>query len=353
MFAAMTVPAPGSRIYVDEPGISIQLFPGILKGATMNSWKFYLAAPCLAAAAFAQTIPVVLDIEIENAVRYFADTTDPAKLALSLSPVPPAATRAFTDTILIGDIVAVNGKPAKGLWTSRQFAMNFSPNPSPGSAVSDVTQGAIAECKYEILNAEGRFIGRLMDGGLFPHAVTGGTGAFLGAKGEQATTAARVVKALRTASMAEDPANRRTHGGGNMRIVMRLIPAIRPEIITIQGVPTVTHVDGRPVSSAAPAAAGEILSLYARGLGPATPNVDFGQPFPQSPLASVNAPVEVLVNGQSAEVLWAGGYPGAVDGYQVNFRVPQQAGPGPATLQLIAAWIPGSEVSINIRGDVR
>jgi uncharacterized protein (TIGR03437 family) len=315
----------------------------------MTSWKLYLAAPCLAAAALAQTTPVVLDIEVENAVRYFADTTDPAKLAVSPAPVPPAATRAFTDTILIGDIVAVNGKPARGLWTSRQYAMSFSPNPSPGSAVSDVTQGAIAECKYEILSAEGKFIGRLMDGGLFPHAVTGGTGAFLGAKGEQATTAARVVKAVRTASMTEDPANRRTHGGGNMRILMRLIPAIRPEIITIQAVPAVTHLDGRPVSGSNPAAPGEILSLYARGLGPATPNVDFGQPFPESPLASVNAPLEVLVNGQSAEVLWAGGYPGAVDAYQVNFRVPQQAGAGAATLQLVAAWIPGSGASMNIR----
>jgi uncharacterized protein (TIGR03437 family) len=149
--------------------------------------------------------------------------------------------------------------------------------------------------------------------------------------------------------MAEDPANRRMHGGGNLRILMRLIPAIRPEIISFQGVPAVTHVDGRPVSSAAPAAPGEILNLYARGLGPTTPSVDFGQPFPQSPLVTANVPVEVYVNGQSAEVLWAGGYPGAVDAYQVNFRVPQRAGAGAASLQLIGAWIPGSEVSIAVR----
>ena len=315
----------------------------------MTSWKLYLAAPWFAAAALAQTTPVVLDVEVENAVRYVADTTDPAKLAASPGPVTPGATRAFTDTIFIGDIVAVNGKPAKGLWTSRQYAMNFSPNPSTGAAVSDVTQGAIAECKYEILSAEGRLIGRLTDSGLFPHAVTGGTGAFLGAKGEQATTAARVVKAVRTASMLEDPANRRLHGGGNVRILMRLIPAIRPQIISIQTAPAVIHLDGTPVSGSNPAAAGETLSLYATGLGPVTPNVDFGRPFPESPLAAVNAPVEVLVNGQSAEVLWAGGYPGAVDAYQVNFRVPAQARAGLATLQLVAAWIPGSEVSMNIR----
>jgi uncharacterized protein (TIGR03437 family) len=52
------------------------------------------------------------------------------------------------------------------------------------------------------------------------------------------------------------------------------------------------------------------------------PGVDHGQPFPSSPLANVNSPVEVSVNGKAAEVVGAVGYPGAVDGYQVNFRVP-------------------------------
>src|SRR5574337_1612411 len=40
-----------------------------------------------------------------------------------------------------------------------------------------------------------------------------------------------------------------------------------------------------------PAAAGEVLSLFARGLGPVKPGVDPGQPFPSSPLATVNSPV--------------------------------------------------------------
>src|SRR5690242_4293063 len=36
-------------------------------------------------------------------------------------------------------------------------------------------------------------------------------------------------------------------------------------------------------------------------------------------------PVEVTVNGKSAEVLAAVGYPGAIGGYQVNFRVPSRS----------------------------
>jgi len=37
----------------------------------------------------------------------------------------------------------------------------------------------------------------------------------------------------------------------------------------------------------------------------------------------VNSPVAVTVNGKPAEFLAAVGFPGAVDGYQVNFRMPR------------------------------
>jgi len=294
----------------------------------------------------------VLNIEVENVVRYFADVTDPSKLAVNVSPTPPNPTKAFTDTIFVGDIVAINGKPVKGLWTSRQYVMGFSPTAAPGSAIADVSQGTIAECKYEILNAEGAFIGRLMDGGLFPHAVSGGTGAFLGARGEQATATARVVKAVRTASMSEDPASRRINGGGNVRILIRLVPLFRPEILTAAAGPLVVHSDNfQPVTAANPARAGEFLTLYASGLGPTTPAVDSGQPFPQTGTShTVNAPVEVMLNGESVGVLqYAGGYPGAVDAYQVNFRVPSAVASGTAALYLTSAWIPGSEVRIAVR----
>ena len=98
-----------------------------------------------------------------------------------------------------------------------------------------------------------------------------------------------------------------------------------------------------------PAAAGELLSLFATGLGPVNPGVDPGQPFPSSPLAAVNSPVVVTVNGRAVEVLGAVGYPGAVDGYQVNFRLPSDAGKGVATIQVSAAWIAGTPVNIALQ----
>jgi uncharacterized protein (TIGR03437 family) len=150
--------------------------------------------------------------------------------------------------------------------------------------------------------------------------------------------------------MAEDPANRRINGGGTIRFFLHVIPLTTSQIATTAGGPAVTHSnDFTLVTASKPAAAGEILSLFASGLGPTSPGVYPGQPFPSSPAAAVNSPVDVTVNGKSAEVLAAVGSPGAVDGYQVNFRVPPDTAKGPATIQVNAAWIAGGPVNIAVQ----
>ena len=103
------------------------------------------------------------------------------------------------------------------------------------------------------------------------------------------------------------------------------------------------------VTSSKPAAAGEVLSLFATGLGPTVPAVDPGRPFPSTPAATVNSPIEVKVNGNSAEVLGAVGFPGSLDGYQVNFRMPPGTAKGVATIQVSAAWIAGPAVQIAVQ----
>jgi uncharacterized protein (TIGR03437 family) len=123
-----------------------------------------------------------------------------------------------------------------------------------------------------------------------------------------------------------------------------------PQIVSTANGPAVVHSkDFSLVTSSKPAAAGELLSLFATGLGPVTPGVNPGQSFPSSPLAAVNSPVEVTVNGKAAEVLGAVGYPGAVDGYQVNFRMPSDAAKGVAAIQVSAAWIAGTPVNIAVQ----
>jgi uncharacterized protein (TIGR03437 family) len=148
--------------------------------------------------------------------------------------------------------------------------------------------------------------------------------------------------------MAEDPANRRLNGGNPNRFILHIIPMTVPQIVNTSNGPAITHSsDFSLVTELKPAAPGEILSLFAAGLGPVR-GVVTGDPLPSNPPAAVNSPVQVMVNGNAAEVIGAVGYPGSVDGYQVNFRVPAETIKGPATIQVTAAWIPSMPVSIPV-----
>ncbi len=89
--------------------------------------------------------------------------------------------------------------------------------------------------------------------------------------------------------------------------------------------------------------------VQATGLGPTVPSVDPGQPFPLDANLPVNSPVAVSVNGQEAEVISAVGWPGQLDTYRVDFRVPSGLPAGTASVQLSAAWIAGSAVRIPVQ----
>ena len=59
--------------------------------------------------------------------------------------------------------------------------------------------------------------------------------------------------------------------------------------------------------------------------------------------------VELTVNGAPVEVLYAGGFPGVVDGYQVNARLPTGITSGSASLQIRVAWMTGPEANIAVQ----
>ena len=306
----------------------------------------------------------ILDISFENSVDYRNDVTDYSRLATDLNITTASPVRNFATFITVADIVAVNGQPVKGTFAQRGTATNLNPNPQAGQAIADTARAnSFQDGAWEILKADGTPVGTIfvtvMGGGTPPPGaplvssnnngvIIGGTGAFLGARGQVTNTADRV--ANRVASVTEDPGSRRRNGGGRAHFIFHLIPLSRPEIVVTSSGPAVAHSsDFTLVSASKPAIAGEILSLFVTGLGPTRPGVDPGKPFPASPAALVTSPVEVTVNGRSAEVTAAVGFPGAVDGYQVNFRVPPDAAKGTATVQVSAAWIAGPEVRINIQ----
>lgn len=133
-------------------------------------------------------------------------------------------------------------------------------------------------------------------------------------------------------------------------MILHVIPMEVPQIAQTSNGPGVAHSRGFSlVSGSNPASAGETLSVFVTGLGPTVPSVDSGLPFPAVPASNVNSPIAVMVNGKAAEVLAAVGLPGTVDGYQVNFRLPDAMTKGPATIQVSAAWIGSAAVTIPVQ----
>jgi len=319
-----------------------------------------------AATLTAQTPPLtVLEIEMENTVVYWEDIPDLTKWGKSPAPVPFVQNfpnTALKSRIFIADIVSVNGAPAKGVYHSLvRNVMGFQEF-VPGRAIADVP-GCPTDSRFVILHPDGAMIGSIVAAGNNPAlaapgapsamppgitAVVGGTGAFLGARGQIGSKGA-----ARAASIAEDPAYRRVNGGGNMTFYVQLVPMTWPEVLTIPTGPAIYHGDDfSPVTAAKPARAGEQLITSASGLGPVLPNLDPGQPFPpfqEGKLHEVNSPVGVKVNGKAAKVSNKIGWPAANNVYRVDFVVPDGTAAGMATLGLSVAWINGPEVKIPVR----
>jgi len=306
--------------------------------------------------------PTILEIDIENFVAFYDDVPDVSKRATDSNAIAPVLGRNFAPSALIGDIVAVNGQPAKGTFVYRTLTLNLRAAPTPGQAIADIVRNNVNNQVFEILKSDGAPIGSIMTVGLgvgsappgAPLAVTqgnnaivGGTGAYLGARGQVGQTVQTT--AARLASMVEDPANRRTYGGGKTRFALHVIPMFRPEVVATATGPAIFHADFSPVTATRPAKADEILMVRATGLGPTLPGINPGQPFSTDTLQQVNSPVAVMVNGQAAEIINSIAWPGQVDTFRMDFRLPNGTPAGTAAIQLSAAWIAGSSVNIPIQ----
>jgi hypothetical protein len=330
----------------------------------MGKIRRILPVAVLCIACYGQTPPVtILEVDLENTVLYVNDVSDPLKLG-SLPGVTPLASnynQLFKWAVSLGDIVAVNGKPAKGLWVIRSIAPRYTAIYTPGRAISDVSGNCVQDAHFSFLQPDGTPIGTIVTMGLggappapgAPTAITyhdtvvvGGSGPFLGARGYRGM----VRRAMRTASMAGDPANRRINGGGARREILHLIPMAWPEVWTLPTGPAIFHgADFSPVTVEKPARVGELLIMGVKGLGPVKGKLDPGQPFPAGDLLEVNSPVEVTVNGKPAAVVIKVGWPTMTDVYRVDFVVPDGTAPGMASVVPTVAWINGSEVKIPVK----
>jgi len=194
-----------------------------------------------ASACLAQVKSATVEIDVNNFVLYNYDTFDPTQFGTN-----PAATAVMMKTynyhISIGDITAVNGEPAKGtlLCTHTMFVLSPAATVGTMRAIADTSRSMIDDCSLEVLKSDGTPVGTIFIHGLFggppaPKApatvarsnmiITGGTGAFLGVRGQAGQTGPWTP---RVASVTEDPANRRVNGGGVESIVLQLFPMFPP-----------------------------------------------------------------------------------------------------------------------------
>jgi minor extracellular serine protease Vpr len=101
---------------------------------------------------------------------------------------------------------------------------------------------------------------------------------------------------------------------------------------------TVAALDSgiRVIDAVNPAGRGQMVQLYANGLGPVTNQPASGDPAPASPLAATTAAPVVTVGGQTAAVSFSGLAPGFAGLYQLNVTIPPglSAGTQPLTVTI-------------------
>jgi len=328
-------------------------------------WRFFCVLVASVAALLAQTPrETILTIEADKTVFYWDDVGDPTLNGRSATMPTRASVANFQPALLVSDIMAVNGTPAKGVFVGRGISTILRPFATGSQGISDVSRNNVFDFHIEIQQANGTPIGSLVLGGLgggHPplgaptgaaagnFAVLGGTGAFLGARGQGAT----VSVVARSASITENPVFRQIYpGAGAFKFVVHLIPMTWPEVLVFSTGPAVYHAqDWSLVTATKPAQAGEWLIMAVSGLGPTKPSVDPGNPFPRSsePPCLVNSPVEVTMNGKATQTANSIGWPETQGIYRTDFLVPAGTAPGLAAVGISAAWINGPEVKIPVR----
>src|SRR5262249_41110705 len=159
-------------------------------------------------------------VDVENYVQYVEDISDTARFGTLPGITPATPPKNFYGSVIIGDIVAINGEPAKGTVSFNLRKLGLTSTPNPGDAIADTGRSQAGGAVFEILRVDNTQVGSLMSiglagAGLPPpgspagqtqgnNAIIGGTGAFLGARGTQGQMVTSQTIAARQASITED-----------------------------------------------------------------------------------------------------------------------------------------------------
>ena len=124
----------------------------------------------------------------------------------------------------------------------------------------------------------------------------------------------------------------------------------QPGVFTVDGIHAVAvhGVSQKPVSASDPAASGEIIVLYATGLGPVNNQPHTGSAASITARSDTTLATSVTIGGKNAPVMFSGLTPGYVGLYQINLTVPN-AGSGAQDLIVTVGEVAGSTVKIQLQ----
>src|SRR4051812_7871904 len=97
---------------------------------------------------------VILAVDVENLVNYVGDVAEPSRFATNPNVTPAAVPKNFHGVAVLGDIVAVNGQPSKGVFAFVSRVLQLTRTPNPGQAIADVVRTNANDQTFEILTSD-------------------------------------------------------------------------------------------------------------------------------------------------------------------------------------------------------
>jgi uncharacterized protein (TIGR03437 family) len=122
-----------------------------------------------------------------------------------------------------------------------------------------------------------------------------------------------------------------------------------PGIFTYQGYAlAIRNEDGSIVGADNPARPGDVIILYATGLGPVSFDVPDGEPAPSNPLADTVDPFQAVIDAEDCTVLFSGLAPGFAGLYQLNLVLPIDLPPGDLDLEITTPYVNSGVVKLPV-----
>ncbi len=103
------------------------------------------------------------------------------------------------------------------------------------------------------------------------------------------------------------------------------------------------------VTTGNPVRRGQLVQLFANGLGQIANQPTSGEPAPVSPLATTTTAPIVTIGGQTATVMFSGLAPGFAGLYQINATVPNGLSPGMQSVSISIAGAASPSVSLPVQ----